>query len=116
MAKKTSKKSTSSSKANRPPTKAQVQAEIADKTGLAKRDVGAVLDELTELARKNLGRRGPREFTIPGLCKLSVKEMPAQKKRTGRNPATGETITIPAKPKRKTVKLRALKNLKEMAT
>jgi nucleoid DNA-binding protein len=112
--KKSTKKKASASTQKRAPTKSQIFSHIADETGLSKRDVEAVFDSLHGLIEKNLKPRGPQTFTIPGLMKIAVKKKPAQKARTGRNPATGEEITIPAKPASKTVKVRPLKTLKEM--
>jgi nucleoid DNA-binding protein len=111
--KKTSKRSASKQTA-KAPTKSEVCAEIAEKTDLTKKDVAAVFDELQNVIKKNIGRRGPGMFTIPGLIKIAVKEKPAQPARWGRNPATGEQIKIAAKPKRKTIRARPLKGLKEM--
>ena len=111
--KKASKKKASSS-AKRAPTKSQIFKQIAEETELNKRDVEAVFESLEGIIEKNLKPRGPQTFTIPGLMKINVKKKPAQKARLGRNPATGEEITIPAKPASKTVKVRPLKNLKEM--
>jgi DNA-binding protein HU-beta len=71
-------------------TKAQILATLAEKTGLSKKDVGNVLSELTNLAYKE-AKTG---FTVPGLGKLVVVN---RKARMGRNPATGESIKIPAK-------------------
>ncbi|MBI4560016.1 MAG: HU family DNA-binding protein [Candidatus Hydrogenedentes bacterium] len=75
---------------NKAKTKAQIIAHLADKTGLAKKQVDAVLATLTDLAYKE-AKNG---FTLPGLGKLVIVN---RKARTGRNPATGETIKIPAK-------------------
>jgi len=71
-------------------TKAQILTTLAEKTGLSKKDVGNVLSELTNLAYKE-AKTG---FTVPGLGKLVVVN---RKARMGRNPATGESIKIPAK-------------------
>ncbi len=49
-------------------------------------------------------------FTVPGLGKLVVVQ---RKARTGRNPATGATIKIPAK---KVLKFRIAKAAKEAIT
>ena len=76
--------------AKKPMTKAQIVGSLADKTGLSKKDVGNVLAELTALAYKE-AKSG---FTVPGLGKLVVVN---RKARMGRNPATGESIKIPAK-------------------
>ncbi|TVS17229.1 MAG: DNA-binding protein [Gammaproteobacteria bacterium] len=98
-----------------PPTKAQTIAHIADETGLAKKDVQAVLDSMNSLIKKNLsGRGGPGQFTIPGLVKLTVRKKPATKARKGINPFTGEETIFKAKPASKTVKALSLKALKDM--
>lgn len=113
MAKK--KKKTKASKATpvRSMTKSQVFTEIAEQTELSKRDVGAVFDSLDELIGKQIGRRGPGQFTIPGLVKIVRKKKPATKARMGRNPQTGEPVMIKAKPATTVVRVRVLKGLKE---
>ena len=73
-------------------TKSQTMQALADKSGLAKKDVVALMDAITELAYKETKSSG--EFTVPGLGKLVKKN---RKARMGRNPATGEEISIPAK-------------------
>jgi DNA-binding protein HU-beta len=75
-----------------PMTKSQLIAELADKTGMAKKEVVAFMDLLTQIAFKETKKKG--EFILPGLGKL-VKVH--RKARMGRNPATGETIKIAAK-------------------
>lgn len=97
----------------KPPTKSEIIANIADKTGLTKKDVGAVFDQLNAVIKKSL--KGAGEFTMPGLVKMRVVKKPATKARPGVNPFTGEAITIKAKPARKAVKVTALKGLKDMA-
>lgn len=100
--------------AGKPPTKTEVYTKIAEETGLSKKDVGAVFDALTEMIRKSLGKGGPKAFTIHGLCKVTVQHKPATKERKGINPFTGEETTFKAKPARNVVKVRPLKNLKDM--
>lgn len=73
-------------------TQTQVITALSETTGIAKKDVKGFLGELSALAYKEAKKNG--EFTIPGVGKL-VKQR--RKARTGRNPATGETIKIPAK-------------------
>ncbi|MBN2309419.1 MAG: HU family DNA-binding protein [Candidatus Hydrogenedentes bacterium] len=87
----------------KPMTKAQLIAKLAETTGLAKKDVTGVLTAMTDLAYKE-AKLG---FTIPGLGKLVVVN---RKARTGRNPATGEAIKIPAK---KVLKFRIAKAAKD---
>jgi len=96
-------------------TKSQVFAALAEKTGLAKRDVSGIFDELGGLIGKQLkGRSAPGMFTVPGLMKITVTRKPATKARPGVNPFTGEEIMIKAKPARNVVKVRPLKGLKDM--
>ena len=105
---------TATATAKEPPTKSQIFSDIADQTGLSKKDVASVFDSLQGLIEKNLKPRGPGAFTVPGLLKIVVQKKPATKAREGVNPATGEKIMIKPKPARKVVKVRPLKNLKEM--
>ena len=71
-------------------TKSQTMTALAEATGLTKKEVTAVVEALVQLAYKQ-ARAG---FTIPGLGKLVLVK---RKARMGRNPATGESIRIPAK-------------------
>jgi len=96
------------------PTKTEVYNNIAESTGLSKKEVGTVLDALSEEIRKALGDGGPKAFTIPGLCKIVVQHKPATPEREGTNPFTGEQTTFKAKPARNAIKVRPLKNLKDM--
>ena len=96
------------------PTKSEIYAAISDETGVSKKDVAAVFDSLGNQIEKNLGKRGPGAFTLPGLCKFTVKKKPATKARPGKNPFTGEEIMIKAKPASNTVRIRPLKALKDM--
>jgi len=86
-------------------TKAQIIRELADKSGHSKKDVEALLDMLTNLAYKQVKSVG--EFLVPGFGKMVKMQ---RKARQGRNPATGETIQIPAKT---VVKFRLAKAAKE---
>lgn len=89
----------------KPMTKSQLSSHIADKAGITKKAANEIIDELAEVAYKETKRNG--QFTFPGLGKLV---MDRRKARTGRNPATGETIKIPAK---KVVKFRVAKAAKD---
>jgi DNA-binding protein HU-beta len=71
-------------------TKSQTMKDLAEKTGLKKKEVIAVVETLVQMAY----REAKNSFTIPGLGKLVVVN---RKARIGRNPATGEQIQIPAK-------------------
>ncbi|MCL5666957.1 MAG: HU family DNA-binding protein [Patescibacteria group bacterium] len=86
-------------------TKSELLQAIADKLGKTRKEVSEMLDVLVEMAYAETKKAG--EFTIPGLGKLVKKHRDA---RQGRNPATGETIQIPAKT---VVKFRVAKAAKD---
>ena len=99
-----------------PLTKAGLLAMLADETGMTKREVGAVVDELSRIVGRHLRKRGGAgQFTLPGLLKIKTVRKPATKARKGKNPFTGEEMTFQAKPARTVVKIQPLKALKEMA-
>jgi len=95
-------------------TKSGILNELAAGTGLSRKQVGSVLDELESLISRHISKRGVGEFALPGLLKVRAVKRPATKKREGRNPATGEVIMIPAKPASIRVRVTALKRLKGM--
>ncbi len=98
----------------KPPTKSEIYANIAEATGLTKKQVGAVFDALAGEIQKAVSKRGPRAFTMPGLCKITVRHKPATKARKGINPFTGEETMFKAKPARDIIKVTPLKALKDM--
>jgi DNA-binding protein HU-beta len=86
-------------------TKSQLLAVLAEKSGMAKKDVASFLETLANLAYDEVKKGG--EFVLPGFGKM-VKAK--RKARVGRNPATGAEIQIPAKT---VVKFRLAKAAKE---
>ena len=98
-----------------PLTKSQLFTEIAEQTEVAKKDVAAIFESLSEVIERHIGKRGVGSFTLPGLAKVLVVRKKATKARKGVNPFTGEPTVFKAKPARNVVKIRALKKLKEMA-
>ena len=97
------------------PTKSEIYANIADATGLTKKQVAAVFEALGKEVAKAVGKKGPGVFAVPGLCKVVVKTIAAKPAQKGvKNPFTGEIRDVPAKPARKTVRVRPLKALKDM--
>lgn len=95
-------------------TKAEVFTALAEKTGLSKKDVSRVFEAMNELIAKELGKKGPGQFIVPGLLKLKVVRKPATKAKQGINPFTKEPMTIKAKPARNVVKALPMKGLKEL--
>jgi DNA-binding protein HU-beta len=86
-------------------TKSQVVTHLAEKSGIQKKAVTGLLEEMVALAAKEC--KGSGQFVIPGLGK-AVKA--SRKARMGRNPQTGEAIKIPAKT---VVKFRLAKAFKD---
>jgi DNA-binding protein HU-beta len=84
-------------------SKSQIAASISEKTGVTKKIAVEILDQVADMAYKN----AKNTFTLPGIGKLVLVN---RKARMGRNPATGETIQIPAK---KVVKFRVAKACKD---
>lgn len=105
---------TKATAAAKPRTKTDILRTIAEDTGLTRKEVTAVFDSMNTIIKKDLGRRGPGSFTIPGLVKCRVVKKPATKARKGINPFTGEEMMFKAKPARKVVKTTPLKGLKDM--
>ena len=96
-------------------TKSAILAELADKTELSKKQVGAVLDELSDLIQRHVKKGSAGEFTMPGLLKIKTVIKPARKARKGvPNPfKPGELMDVAAKPKSTKIKVLPLKRLKE---
>ncbi len=90
---------------HKPLTKSQLMSHLADQTGLTKKDIILVWDELLAIAYKEAKKE--KGITLPGLGKLVVVK---RKARMGRNPQTGEAIKIPA---RRALKFRLAKQAKD---
>ena len=95
-------------------TKSEIYASLAEKTNLSKKQIAEVFEAMSELIAKDLGKKGPGIFVVPGLLKLKIVDKPATKARPGINPFTKEPTVIKAKPARKAVKAVLLKSLKEL--
>lgn len=96
----------------KPTTKSEVLSHISEKTGLKRKEIGAVFDELGGLIKRDLKSVGL--FNVVGLMKVKVVHKPAQPARKGINPFTKEEVMFKAKPARNVVKVLALKSLKDM--
>ena len=97
-----------------PYTKTQILTDIAEETGLSKKEVGNVIEALTGLIERHIKKRGAGKFTLPGLLKIQTNRKPATKARKGINPFTGEETIFKAKPARTVIKIRPLKKMKDM--
>jgi DNA-binding protein HU-beta len=79
-----------------PLTQTQLASAVADRAEISRAEAKRVLGVLEEIVLDELGNA--QKVRIGGLVQLTVRVKPAQKARKGRNPATGEEITIAAKP------------------
>lgn len=95
-------------------TKTELLSTISERTGVAKKDVGAVLDGLSEVIEAHVKKGAVGQFNLPGLMKVKTIRKKATKARKGINPFTGEETVFKAKPARTVVKILPLKKVKEM--
>ena len=86
-------------------TQTQIVKELAESTGVGNKVAKQFVEKFAELAVRETKKKGV--FVLPGIGRLVRVE---RKARTGRNPATGESIKIPAK---KVVKFRIAKAVKD---
>jgi len=86
-------------------SQSEVLNHFAQKFDVKRAQVKEFFEELATLAGTEVKRNG--EFVLPGIGKMVKAE---RKAREGRNPATGETIKIPAKT---TLKFRIGKSMKD---
>jgi nucleoid DNA-binding protein len=91
-------------------TQSQMIAAVADRAEMSKADAKRALDALDEIVLQELGNA--QKVRLGGLVQLTVRVKPAQKKRKGRNPATGEEIDVSAKPASVDVRARPLAKAK----
>lgn len=96
-------------------SKTDIVNELAVNSGLNRKQVGQVLDELSVLISRHIKKRAVGEFVLAGLIKVTTVKRPAKKAHRGINPFTGEMTDFKAKPASTAVKVHALKGLKDMA-
>jgi nucleoid DNA-binding protein len=95
-------------------TKSAMFQELAQQTGLSRKQVASVFDELKNYLERQLGKKGPGVVNLAGLLKIKRVEKKATPARQSINPRTREPMMVSAKPKRTIVRARALKQLQEM--
>lgn len=91
-------------------TQVELVEELADRTGWTKGDVRHVLTELAEIVVDNT--KACVRTKVAGVV-IAPALKKATKKRKGRNPATGEEVTIKAKPASVKVKAKVVKPLSD---
>ena len=96
-------------------SKTEIINELAINSGLNRKQVGTVLDELAILISRHVKKRAVGEFALAGLIKITTAKRPAKRATKGINPFTGQMTTFKAKPARTAVKVHPLKGLVDMA-
>jgi nucleoid DNA-binding protein len=108
-------KANSTSGATKPMTKSALIGALAERTGLNRKQVLQVFDELQNVIKEQLGKKGPGVINVMRLVKVYKKQMPARKAGTRPNPfKPGEMIEVKARPAYNVVKVRPLSDLKAM--
>ena len=93
--------------------KTTLVAHLAEESGVEPKATKAVLAALEAAILGSVHKKGSGEFTLPGVLKIGLQQVPAKKKRFGKDPFTGEERWFPAKPASVKIKTRALKKLKD---
>jgi DNA-binding protein HU-beta len=91
-------------------TQTQFADAVAEKAGISRTEAKNFIAALEEVVLDEVGNA--QKVKIGSLVQLTVRVKPATKARPGRNPATGEEITISAKPASVDVRARALAKTK----
>ena len=90
-------------------------AHLAQLAAVELKAVKAVIASLEATMLASVHKKGLGSFTLPGLLKVNVINVPAKKKRTGLDPFTKVERVFAAKPATVKIKTRALKKLKDAA-
>jgi nucleoid DNA-binding protein len=93
--------------------KTTLVAHLVEQSGVEPKAAKAVLAALESAILGSVHKKGSGEFTLPGLLKIGLLQVPAKKKRFGKDPFTGEERWFAAKPASVKIKTRALKKLKD---
>ncbi len=114
-AKKASVTSTAAKPVKEALSKSGLVAHLAEASGVAAKDVRAVMAALENAVAGSVSKKGVGSFTLPGLLKITSVKVAAKPKRKGINPFTKEEQWFAAKPASVKVKVRPLKKLKDAA-
>ena len=95
--------------------KSQILNELSVLAGITRKQASSAIEELGGIIGRHIGKNGPGMFVLPGMLKVSTKKKPAVKAGMRKHPITGEMIMGKAKPASVTVRVRALKKLKDLA-
>jgi nucleoid DNA-binding protein len=94
-------------------TKATMVSYIAKRNGLTQKTVRHVIDDYHSMIES--GMLLGEKVSLGNLGRMGLRVRAAQKARVGRNPATGEEMTIPAKPRHPVPKMSFSSSIRERA-
>lgn len=95
--------------------KTSLMTHLAELASVEVKAVKAIIASLEATILASVNKKGLGSFTLPGLLKVNVINVPAKKKRTGIDPFTKQERVFAAKPATVKIKTRALKKLKDAA-
>jgi len=95
--------------------KTSLAAHLAEQASLEPKAAKAFMAALEATVLASVNKKGLGQFTLPGLLKITAQQVPAKKKRMGKDPFTGVERMFAAKPASIKVKARAMKKLKDAA-
>lgn len=102
------------SSSKKPMTKSAFVAHLAEKTELTKKQIEAVLDEVIDTIKSQLGGKGPGKFVFPGLARMTLTKVKAVKGGVEKtNPLNGQKYVTKDKPAYNKVNIRPIKGIKE---
>lgn len=96
-------------------TKSSPANHVAQAANVEPKAAKAILAALEDTILGSVHKKGAGEFTLSGRLKITVQQVPAKKKRFGRDPFTGQERWFDAKPATVRIKARALRKLKDAA-
>jgi nucleoid DNA-binding protein len=100
------------SSAKKAMTKSQFVGHLADKAGVTKKQVDAILNEIVEVVKSQVGPNGPKKFVFPGLARFVLKQKPAVKGGERKiNPLTKTEYITKDKPAQNVIRARPVKAL-----
>ena len=95
--------------------KTSLAAHLAATSGVDVKAVRSVMAALESTMLASVHKKGAGEFTLPGIVRVAVQQVPAKKARKGIDPFTKEERVFKAKPASVKLKARFFKKLKDAA-
>lgn len=99
----------------KPLSKTEMYQELANQTSMTRKQVAGFFEALHGLIARELGKKGPGQFVLPGLLRIKKVMKPATKGGMRPNPfKPGEMMEVKPKPAKNVAKAQPLKGLKEL--